>query len=288
MNKKKISHRMREKRVMIDTFYDEDAARDPVKDLVFEAERYINKKNEMVEPGAFPFLQKLSEIGYIKSFRWLGDCYLFGIGCVQDPKNAECSYFEGVLFDKNEYCKAGYIKLRPELEDYKGDDLIKNLIKAMVFGDWWNSECARARIAELISDGVIKEYTAETAYTILKDQKWLDDGISDYYLGKYILTEGQEIEYPIVAEYILKDALDTLEYTIRDFSDEQAVATLDEFFHTEREYFDAFRQTKILLEDASDMKKKYEYDLLVKYGDIDEDYIYDEWCKKNPLFIRRS
>ena len=50
----------------------------------------------------------------------------------------------------------------------------------------------------------------------------------------------------------------------------------------------AHRQTKILLEDAVNKKKLYDYDLFVKYGDIDEEYIYGEWCRKKPLFIGRS
>ncbi len=112
----------------------------------------------MVEPGAFQYLQKLSEIGYIRSFRWLGDCYQFGIGCARDPKKAERCYFEGMLFDKNEYCKAWYAQMRPELEDYEGDDFLKNLVRTMVFGNGWDSECAKVRIAEFIMDGVIKEY----------------------------------------------------------------------------------------------------------------------------------
>ena len=86
----------------------------------------------MVEPGAFQYLQKLSEIGYIRSFRWLGDCYQFGIGCVRDPKKAERCYFEGMLFDKNEYCKSWYAQMRPELEDYEGDDFLKNLPNLVV------------------------------------------------------------------------------------------------------------------------------------------------------------
>ena len=71
--------------------------------LIYMAEKYTQKGNGSVNPKAFSYLKALSDKGYINSFRPLGDCYYYGLGCEKDLRAAKKSYFEAYMFSRNPY-----------------------------------------------------------------------------------------------------------------------------------------------------------------------------------------
>ena len=70
----------------IDKCCEECAEHDVLEALIYEADKYTKRGDGKPKSEAFRYLYKLNEIGYIESFRWLADCYYYGIGCEKDLK----------------------------------------------------------------------------------------------------------------------------------------------------------------------------------------------------------
>ena len=81
-----------------------------------------------------------------------------------------------------------------------------------------------------------------------------------------------------------------MEWVVRDFNDEWAKDMMDESYHDENDYKNAFESAHRLLSEAENMIKKSDgLDMIALHnGIVDEDQIYDDWCEEMPLFIKRS
>ncbi|SEA70658.1 hypothetical protein SAMN05216349_12371 [Oribacterium sp. KHPX15] len=127
--------------------------------LIYQMENYIDTDKEEVNPEAFPYLYQLAELGYVKSFRWLADCYSQGIGCERDLYKSEHLYQEGMIFDCDEYCRKTYANLNLEIEEYSGNDPLMIAIKTIVCSiNEEKVDYTRIEIAKLILEGKLKEY----------------------------------------------------------------------------------------------------------------------------------
>ncbi|MBO5597040.1 MAG: SEL1-like repeat protein [Oribacterium sp.] len=273
----------------IDSCYEVCAEHNVLEALVFEADKFTKRGDGRPKAEAFRYLHKLSEMGYIESFRWLADCYYYGIGCEKNWEKAEKLYFEGMLFGRNRYCYIRYFSMRPERKEYDGGELLGVLVKNLSDGDCWY-DYERVRIAELIMDGMIKEYRPESAYALLKGVRYSDDGISAYRLGECVLTGIGTTADPIVAKQLLESAIDDMEWVVRDFNDEWAKDMMEESYHDQADYIHAFENAQRLLSEAESLIKKDDgLDMIVLHdGETDEDQIYDDWYEEKPLFIKRS
>lgn len=273
----------------IEGCYEKCAVNDVFEALVYEADKYTKRGDGRVRPEAFQYLYKLNEMGYIESFRWLADCYYRGVGCERDLQKAEKLYFEAMLFDYSVYSKEMYMRFHPELHDYTGDDLLKRLIQCYAYDIGGDSNFARIKIAELIMDGMIKEYEPETAYALL-NRRYDYEGISYYRLGECILNGIGTDRDPIIALYVLEMALDDLEWIIGDFDDEWTEEMIRDSFHDEQDFINAYEETKRLIERAKQENKRMsEFDIACSHnGLLDEDEIVEEWENKDTDFIKRS
>ena len=270
----------------IDRCYEECAEHDVLEALIYEADKYTKRGDGKPKSEAFRYLYKLNEIGYIDSFRWLADCYYYGIGCEKEPKKAEKLYFEGTLFGKSRYCHIRYFSMCPERREYDGNELLGVLVKNLSDGDYLY-DYERVRIAELIMDGMIKEYRPESAYALLKGNRYSDDGISSYRLGECVLTGIGTTADPIVAKQLLETAIDDMEWISNGT---WAKDMMEETYHNEKDYNDAYDNAKRLLSEAESLIKRGDgADMLMLHeGETDEDQIYADWENEKSLFIKRS
>lgn len=257
--------------------------------LIIEAGKHTCRGTGKVDPGGFKYLRCLSDIGYIKSFRWLADCYFYGIGCERDMEKAGRLYFEGVLFDKCDYCRKKYAEVHPELVEYQGDELVKRLINTLVVHSGYWSNAARVKIAELILDGTISDYEAESAFFLLKESLgWDDDGIDYLRLGECLLFGvGTEAD-PIIASYLLDEAEYSLKRTIHNQISQESIA---EAFHENIDYEEEYNRAKELAETAKKRKEEImdSYEFACEHeGYSDPDLIYDEWENKILKYIKRA
>ncbi len=274
----------------IEKCFEECAKHDVLEALIYEADKYTKRGDGRVKPEAFQYLTKLDRKGYVASFRWLADCFYYGIGCERDVKQADRLYFEGMLFEKSEYCRKKYSGMHPELDEYEGSNLLKNLIKCISSGNGWYDDYERIKIAELILEGMIKEYRPESAYILLRNVKYSYDGYSTYLLGECVLNGiGTEAD-PIVAKQLFEFAIDDLDWIIGDLEGEWAKETMEESYHSAKDYEEAYESARVLLIEAEERIKRADFvDMLVEHdGLVDEDQIYDEWHEKKPLFIKRA
>ncbi len=249
---------------------------------IFEALKRDRPDFDLVK--AFPYLKQLADLGYIKSFKWLADCYYYGFSCEINKKLAKKYYFEGMLFDESDYCKRRFADLQPGLKEYCGASPLINYVKSMVYEKKESSANARLRIAELILDEEIEEYRPESAYVIMK-QEYMHKGITDNYRLAECVYKGIGTEKnPAAAEWLLDETIDYLEillYFLEPTTTKEMIPVRGELVSLEDVY-----------------KKARE---LRKYRDEYEEYIRDEfledamyqirgyqiWIRKEPLFIKR-
>ena len=130
----------------------------------------------------------------------------------------------------------------PERKEYDGNELLGVLVKNLSDGDYLY-DYERVRIAELIMDGMIKEYRPESAYALLKGNRYSDDGISSYRLGECVLTGIGTTADPIVAKQLLETAIDDMEWF---FNGTWAKDMMEETYHNEKDYKDAYDNAKRL------------------------------------------
>ena len=257
--------------------------------LVMEAGKYTCRGTGNIKPGAFKYLKRLGEIGYIKSFRWLADCYFYGIDCKRDVEKAGRLYFEGMLFDKCEYCRKKYSECHPEAADYSGDDLLKRLMCELVSHSGWWSDNARIKIAEMILDGTIGDYDAESAYVLLKGAKYeSDDGMAEFRLGECLLFGIGTDPDPVVASFLLNSAVYSLK---RAANNELSEERIRDAYHEDVDFEEVYERARELQETAKQRKEialnDYDY-VWTHEGFMDQDLAYDEWEKVTPRYIKRS
>lgn len=154
---------------IIDACYLICAEHDVEDALIYFAGKFISKGSECVFPEAFQYLKKLSDRGYIPSFRWLADCYDKGIGCEPDKGKAERLYLEGMLFGDDfrckERCERVYQGLKKKSPGTDPQDLLYYL---MGFGGWDSQKSAMIWFAESILAGRVREYAPESGIVLLK------------------------------------------------------------------------------------------------------------------------
>ena len=250
--------------------YKECAENDMIDAMIELVRFYVDRRTLTIKAQAFPWLKRLSEFGYIESFRWLADCYYNGIGCEKDLSKASHSYFEAVLFDFDGYSREQLRKIYAHQE--WPEDTISRLVKMDVLNMeyWWQ---ARTKIAELILNGTIKEYAPETAVFLLGQPR--GDGIGGYILGECLLNGiGTDVN-PVLAKYVLEEAQWDIE-----FRDEESEGSLYEDY----DYDQAYDRVTELLADAElkikELKEKNDY--------IDEEQIIDDWENEKIIRIKRK
>ena len=272
----------------IDGCYKECADHDVIEALIYETERFTNRVDCKLKAEAFPYLYKLNEMGYIQSFRWLADCYYWGVGCERDLQKAEKLYLEDVLFNGSNYSRNMYLSFHPDLCEYVGDNLLKRLIQWYICDVGSDPSFARIKIAELILDGKIKEYAPETAYVLL-NRRYDYDGISYYRLGECILNGIGTEKNPLVALYVLKMALYDLEWIVGNFDDEWTKEVIMNPFYEEQDYVDAYEETQRLIENAMEEKSRMsEYDIVYTHnGLLEEEQVIKALENAKIDFIKR-
>ncbi|MCR5376185.1 MAG: hypothetical protein K6E71_05505 [Lachnospiraceae bacterium] len=256
--------------------------------VIHVAERYMTRGDGRVLPEAFPYLKKLAEAGYIRSFRWIADCYHHGIGCEKDDNKAAKYYLEAVLFGENELSKRTLQCMRPELKDYQGDDLGKKLVRCLTFGDTKQERSARTKLAEMILDGHFGEYAAESAYGLLKRSfKYLsldDDGIAAYRLGECLLRGVGTTANPVAASFVLDEATFQLQYEDTENAEEEEDDSMS--LYTLRDYKKALSNVEELQRQAERMLEE----IAESQGSApDDELILEEWENESlPTHIKRS
>lgn len=263
--------------------------------LIYEMEKYIDTEEEEVKPDAFPYLYQLAKVGYTKSFRWLADCYSEGIGCERDNYKAERLYKEGMIFDGDEYCRKIYANLNLEIEEYSGEDPLMIAIKTIVCSiNEEKVDYKRTEIAKLILEGNLKEYMPESAFAILKTTGLTYNGITEYLTGQCVLYGIGTEKDPIVAKYILEEAVRCLEYELKHWDDTMSVSNRIRRYAFKKEYYIcALDGAKILLKQAKineeELDKEYMervYDGIL--DDLTEQIAFNKWSTANRLFIKRT
>lgn len=263
--------------------------------LIYQMEKYVAEDKEEVKPEAFPYLYQLARLGYTKSFRWLADCYSQGIGCDRDLYKSECLYLEGMIFDCDEYCRKTYANLNPEIEEYSGEDPLMLAIKTIVCSiNEEKVDYKRTKIAKLILEGKLKEYMPESAIAILKSTGLTYNGITEYLTGQCVLYGIGTKKEPLVAEYILKEAVNCLEYELKHWDDFMSVNNRIRRYAFKKDfYIYALDSAKIFLNQAIINITKLDTGYIdrVYNGILDDLTIqiaFNEWSKTKPLFIKRA
>lgn len=255
--------------------------------VIYVAERYMSRGDGRVLPEAFPYLKKLGEAGYIRSFRWIADCYRYGIGCEKDENKAAKYYLEAVLFGENELSKRTLQCMRPELKDYQGDDLGKKLVRCLIFGDTKQERSARTKFAEMILDGCWGEYAAESAYGLLRRSfRYLsldDDGIAAYRLGECLLRGVGTPANPVAASFVLDEATFQLPYEDTENAEEEeddsmSLYTLQDYKNASANVEELQKQAKRMLEEIAENQGSAP----------DDELILEEWENESlPTHIKR-
>ncbi|MCR5092799.1 MAG: hypothetical protein K6B72_02385 [Lachnospiraceae bacterium] len=183
--------------------------------------KYRNGADGLPDPDAFPYLKKLSDLGYVKSFKLLGNCHLQGIGCEISYEHAAEEFMKGYVFAEDTHCMEMLVQIMKKrgLEGTKIRSLYEKL-----FHDG-KPALSRNQIAVMAYTREISDYPPEAAYYLLfnlyRNYTYACDeeecyGDIPFYLSKCIL-DGLGIDpCPVLAEYVLRDAEDDYTWWMRD------------------------------------------------------------------------
>lgn len=256
--------------------------------LIHMTHKHIDPNLLKIEPEGFIYLKKLSDMGYIESFRWLADCYYHGWGCDKEPEAAKKLYFEGMIFGGNNYCRQRYGELFNE-NDYAGNELIRRVITKAIESKDTMDERITARIAVFIQDGKIKGYGNKAVYVLLKSSYNCSGsvGLVEYKLAECLLYGIGVDPNPVVAKYLLDVTLMDLEWNVNDFDDPWVREQIEETYFEYADFIEAYNKAKEMLEDASEKVKWSEKSGFMEYDFMDENEIIENWTKKKELFIDR-
>lgn len=254
----------------------------------------VDKRKMTVKPEAFPYLYRLSELGYVESFRWLADCYYYGIGCEADKSKANKSYFEDFLFNGSEYSKRKLRLLNPELEEYCGDDIIKKLMNRLVFGNnvyYYNAKVsAEVKIAEMILNGQIKDYSAETGYYILRNDV-TEDGVAKLRLGECVLNGIGTMPNAFAALEVLEEAQFEIQWTLDRIDEEETMRELKYNFHDGYDYGQMLDRVNEMISEAQEQISRIRIDnsyLCYFDGCTSEDEVLEQWHDEKLTRIKRK
>ncbi len=255
-----------------------------VKALISMAKKYTAGDPSRISPQAFPYLKKLSDMGYINSFPLIAECYYQGIGCERDIEKACVHFFEGMLFAENVHCAHMCYKLS---EGKIKHPLLKAIINELRYEDRNLPSEYLCRIAEMILDGELKGYAEKAAYVVLKKwSKWTD--IPSVRLGECLLYGLGTEQNCILALEVLRQGIDELEYVLRDpFENGEE---MNYTFHYYSDYVSAYEKAKAMTKEAKSYIKEYDNTaFMAQYkANPDIEIMYEEWQAKKELFIERS
>ncbi len=267
--------------------------------------RLLNDQSiKSIDSQTYLCIKKLSELGYIESFRWLGDCYYYGLGCEKNAQKANHSYFEAVLFNNDEYSRQKLQIITPELKEYRGNVSLKTMMNRLIFGGvdnkYYCSDDIRVKIAELILDGKIKEYAPATGYFLLwkvchHKFDYYGDGIAQYRLGECLLNGYGTEKNAVMALEILDDASFSIEETIKRLEDKNIRADqweeLCECFHEEYNFYEILEVVNSMIDEARGKVWKIREENSFGYlyeGCEDEEDVWLKWENQDIVKIERK
>ena len=254
-----------------------------ITDAMMEMFRLLtNIRTGEIKPEAFPYIQRLSKMGYIESFRWLGDCYYSGIGCTKDISRAGLCYFEAVLFDSDRHSRLQLQKIYKNSGLNNVDDIMSKIMKSLIIDNGYQAT-ARVKVAEMILDGQLSGYEPETAYYLLKNNDSYD-GIRDYKLGECLLNGLGTETNPVTALDILWNAQWQVELTIDELEDKDIQNEIQNGFHGNYDFEEVLENINEMMKEAETKIRK----LREEQGCIDEEQILDDWEKEKISWIRRT
>ncbi len=277
--------------------YKECAEHDVVEALQEMVSLSVDRRKTIAKPEAFPYLYRLSELGYVESLRWLADCYYYGIGCEADKSKANRCYFEDFLFNDSEYSKSRLQLINPALEEYSGDDIIKKVMRQLVFGHnkyYYSSKAvARVKTAEMILDGQIKEYSAETGYYILRNlgKDITEDGVAKLRLGECVLNGIGTKPNAFAALEVLEEAQFEIQWTLDHMEEEETRRELIYDFHDGYDYGLMLDRVNALISEANEkISRVRATDSYWSYieGCMSEDEVLNEWYDEKLTRIIRK
>ena len=260
--------------------------------MILETERMLNRSDGRPVADAFPYLQKLADAGYIRSFLWIAECYYEGIGCERDLKKAKSYFLEAVLFGDNQMAKRMLARMQPESAERR-EHPMNRILRNLLSEDQNKVDFARIRVAELILDGKLQGYASNSAYVLLKltyPRFWdCDDGIAQYRLGECVLNGIGTPRNPYVADELFRMAEADLECTLDYLDDEFTQEIMRETLHTEDGYRKVFEKIgSLIAQTAEEMRQIEMQDAVQMCGGYQEfDMYFDEWEKEVPEYIKR-
>lgn len=246
--------------------------------LAFLTERMIYRNDGRPSPEAFPFICRLADMGYIRSFIWLAECYNWGIGCDIDREKAAKHYVESIIFGNNNRAKELYKSLNPEADYPIADEKYSGIIHSIIHsGMGW---LARVKLAEMIMEGKIKEYAPASAFALLmleyNDGYYSNDGILLLLLAQcYLNGVGTEADH-FKAYIALNDAEFELDGFVEYADDGFWQNSAEESLYEAKDYTVALEKARVLLKETEE-----------KIDCPDDILMTEELEKENPRWIKR-
>ena len=230
-----------------------------------------------MSPEMFQYLVYLSKAGYINSFYRLGNCYLFGEGCVADKQKAIDLFFDAYLFCNVFQCKRLLRDCYWELSKYKESELWAGLIRDLFEN---RNEDAKCRMAELMFEGSISGYSEKATYLMLRKYNSID-GYGNFLLAKCLLQGiGTEVNY-VVAKKLLMEANSSMDsFEVLTNPDEKMLRS---YYHETIDFCEVHNE---ILELLHYLENKIGETNEVYSESWDEDDIFIECRDEEILFIK--
>lgn len=246
--------------------------------LVFLTERMIYRNDGKPTAEAFPYICRLADMGYIRSFLWAAECYDWGIGCSINRREAAKYYAEAILFENNARAKERYKKLDLAHDYPVADKAVWAALYHILRGEMgW---MARVKFAELIMEGNIKEYDPAAAFAVLLSGYGRINGDEEgiYYLRLaecYLYGIGVETDYSMA--YVLLEFADFLLECLVEDSDWGWQEGSGESIYEAKDYVAALEKVKLLLKETEE-----------KVDCPDDMMLFDEIETVKPQWIKRA
>ena len=229
---------------------------------------------------SFERLKELSEQKCMKAYRYLADCYYFGLGCERSNEDAAKYYALSMLTLKNS--SSGKKLVHMEESGQISDPDIRRIIQAFRECDG-DVERAIAVAAIMVMRGEVHLVAPEMAYCLLKRFytncfcRGLPEGICDgapaYYLGVCVQDGIGTEKNPFTAQFLLEDAEAEYECICA-----QSYSVFGDPNPDEEILDDIYDRLDLADEQKEDLyRKNPEYEMVM------EDYHYQEWYKEEVL-----
>ena len=225
--------------------------------LAFLTERIIYRNDGRPSSEAFPNIRRLADMGYIRSFIWLAECYNWGIGCDIDREKAAKYFAESIIFGKNNRAKELYRSLNLETDYPVADRQYRDIIQIILHKR--DCEAARTKFAELIMEEKIEEYCPASAYAVLmrgyNRSPHGNDGILLLHLAEcFVNGIGVEADY-VIALAILENAVFELELYL-EYPDDYMQDDADKPLYEVKDYAVALENVKALITETEQRADK--------------------------------